>query len=322
MDRFRLFPPQASSGASEVDLMFLGLILISLFFLAAVFFPLVWFGIKYRRGSKANRANPSEGSNVIEVGWTTLPTIIGIALFSWGAVGYYHAEAPPADSLRVNVVGKQWMWKLQHAEGKREINELHVPLGKAVELKLTSQDVIHSFFIPAFRVKRDVLPGRYVTEWFKATRAGEYHIFCSQFCGTEHSAMIGRVVVMEPAAYQQWLVSGESNESVAQAGQRLFRERGCSGCHAINSSFHAPLLDGLYGKPVPLSNGQTVKADDQYIRDAILLPGKQMAAGFENIMPTYSGYLSEEEVMQLIAYLKSLGEQSPGTAKAHAPLTK
>jgi cytochrome c oxidase subunit 2 len=322
MDRFRLFPPQASSGASEVDLMFLGLILVSLFFVAAVFFPLAWFGIKYRRGSKASRANPSEGSNVIEVGWTMLPTIIGIALFSWGAVGYYHSEAPPADSLQVNVVGKQWMWKLQHAEGKREINELHVPRGRAVELTLTSQDVIHSFFVPAFRVKRDVIPGRYVSEWFKATRTGEYHIFCSQFCGTEHSQMIGRVVVMEPAAYQQWLVSGETNESVAQAGGRLFRERGCSGCHAINSVFHAPLLDGLYGRPVQLSTGETVTADDQYIRDSILLPGKQITAGFENIMPSYSGNLSEEEVMQLIAYLKSLGDQPPETEKAHAPLKK
>lgn len=321
MDRFRLFPSAASSNAGTVDLMLLGLVLVSAFFVASVFFPILWFSIKYRRGSQADRTNPSEGSNLIEVGWTTLPTILGIALFSWGAVGYYRAEAPPGDSLQVNVVGKQWMWKLQHAEGKREINELHVPLGRPVRLNLTSQDVIHSFFIPAFRVKHDVIPGRYVTEWFKATRAGAYHIFCSQFCGTEHAEMIGRVVVMEPAAYQQWLATGETNEPIAQAGARLFRERGCSGCHGANATFRAPPLEGIYGKPVPLSNGQTVKADEQYLRDSILLPAKQIAAGYENIMPAYSGNLSEEEVMQIIAYLKSLGPAAPGTgpAKTTAP---
>jgi cytochrome c oxidase subunit 2 len=201
------------------------------------------------------------------------------------------------------------MWKLQHAEGKKEINELHVPLDRAVTLTLTSQDVIHSFYIPAFRVKQDAVPGRYATEWFRPTRLGEYHLFCAEYCGTNHSGMIGRIVVMEPAEYEHWLTSGERTEAVASAGERLFHERGCSGCHSVNSQFHAPLLEGVYGKPVPLSSREVVTADDRYIRDSILLPAKQISAGYENIMPSYSGQLSEEEIMQLIAYLKSIGGQ-------------
>ncbi len=313
MDKFHLIPPQASTGAQQVDWLFLAITLVMLFFVVIVFFPITWLAIKYRRGSKADRSNPSHGSNLIEVGWTTFPIILSIALFCWGAISYYQIQSPPANALQVQLIGKQWMWKLQHAEGKREINELHLPLGQAVTLTMTSQDVIHSFFIPAFRVKEDVVPGKYTTEWFKPTRLGEYHLFCSQYCGTQHSGMIGRVIVMEPAAYQRWLTSGESGESIALAGQRLFHDRGCSGCHALNSQFHAPLLEGVYGKPVPLSTGETVKADEQYMRDSILLPGKQIAAGYDNIMPSYSGQLSEEEVMELIAYLESIADEPPPT---------
>ena len=245
----------------------------------------------------------------LESGWTLFPLLLSLALFGWGAAAYYHMERPPGDALQVQVVGKQWMWKLQHAEGKKEINELHVPLGRAVTLTLTSQDVIHSFYIPAFRVKQDAVPGRYTAEWFQPTRLGEYHLFCAEYCGTDHSGMIGRIVVMEPAEYQRWLTSGERTEAVALAGERLFHDRGCSGCHSENSQFHAPLLEGVYGKPVPLASGETVTADDRYIRDSILLPAKQISAGYENIMPSYSGQLGEEEIMQLIAYLKSIGDQ-------------
>ena len=311
MDKFHLLPPQASTSAQQVDWLFLALTLVMLFFMAVVFFPIAWFAIKYRRNSDADRSNPSRGSSLIEIGWTTFPIILSIALFCWGAISYYQIERPPPDALQVQLVAKQWMWKLQHAEGKREINELHVPLGQAVTLTMTSQDVIHSFFIPAFRVKQDVVPGKYTTEWFKPTRLGQYHLFCSQYCGTQHSGMIGRVIVMEPAVYQHWLTSGEPGESIALAGERLFRGRGCSGCHALNSKFHSPLLKGIYRKPVPLSTGEIVIADDQYLRDSILLPAKQIAAGYDNIMPNYSGQLSEDEIMQLIAYLKSIGDQTP-----------
>lgn len=310
MDKFHLFPPDASTTAQQVDWLFFGLILLSLFFIAVVFLPVTYFSIKYRRGSRADRSNPSHGSNLLETGWTIVPLLMGLGLFSWGAVAYYHMERPPEDALQVDVVAKQWMWKLQHAEGKKEINELHVPLGRAVVLTMTSQDVIHSFYVPAIRVKQDVLPGKYTTEWFQPTEVGEFHLFCAEYCGTNHSAMIGRIVVMQPADYERWLNSGP-NESLVVAGEKLFRDRGCSGCHGVSSQFHAPPLEGVYGKPVPLSDGHVVTADDQYLRDSILLPGKQISAGYENIMPSFTGHLSEEETMQLLAYLKSIGNQTP-----------
>ncbi len=311
MDDFHIFPPQASTSSHSVDALFFTLIAISLFYLAIIFLPILYFAIKYRQGSKADRSNPSEGSNLIEIGWTAVPTLMGLGLFYWGAVDYFKIERKPDNALEVQVVGKQWMWKLQHAEGKREINELHIPINRTVALTMISQDVIHSFFVPAFRVKQDVVPGRYTSEWFKAARPGEYHIFCSQYCGTQHSQMIGRVVVMQPDAYARWLKSGEQTESIALAGERLFHDRGCSGCHAPNSQFHAPLLEGIYGKTVPLANGKIVTADDQYLRDSILQPAKDIAAGYDNIMPTFSGHLSEEEIMQLIAYLKSIANEPP-----------
>src|SRR5213079_3775487 len=227
MDQFRLFPPQASTTSHEVDALFFALTLISLFFMAVIFLPIIFFSVKYRRGSPADRSNPLPGSFLIESGWTIGPIFLSLGLFAWGAVTYFRIERRPANAIEVQVVGKQWMWKLQHAEGKREINELHVPAGRTVALTMTSQDVIHSFFIPAFRMKQDVVPGKYTSEWFKSTEPGEYHIFCAQYCGTQHSGMIGRVVVMEPIDYEQWLSTGQSTESIALAGERLFRERGC-----------------------------------------------------------------------------------------------
>jgi cytochrome c oxidase subunit 2 len=311
MDQFRLFPPQASTGSHEVDALFIILNVVSIFFCAVIFLPIIYFAVKYRRGSPADRSNPSSGSLWMESGWTIGPIILSLGLFTWGALAYFRIERRPSNAIEVDVVGKQWMWKIQHAEGKREINELHMPINRTVALMMTSQDVIHSFFVPAFRVKQDVVPGKYTSEWFKPTRTGEYHLFCSQFCGTQHSQMIGRVVVMEPRAYEAWLKSGEPTESIALAGQRLFHDRGCSGCHAPNSQFHAPLLEGFYGKPVPLSNGIVVTADDQYIRDSILQPARQIAAGYDNIMPSFTGHISEEEIMEIIAYLKSIGNQQP-----------
>ena len=312
MDRFHLFPPEASSSAQQVDWLYFGLTAMLIFFTALVFLPIIVFAVRYRRGSNADRSNPSSGSNLLETGWTIFPLLVGLGFFSWGAILYYQIERPPANALQVQVVAKQWMWKLQHAEGKKEINELHVPLRRDVILTMTSQDVIHSFFIPAFRVKQDVVPGKYTTEWFHPTRLGEYHLFCAEYCGTNHSRMIGRIVVMEPAQYQQWLTSGEIGESIALEGRRLFRDRGCSGCHEGSKAIHAPPLQGIYGKQVPLASGEIVTADDQYLRDSILLPGKQISAGYENIMPSFTGHISEAEIMKIIAYLKSIGDQSPG----------
>jgi len=312
MNQFRLFPLQASSGAAQVDWLYFGLTAMMLFFCAVVFLPIVYFLIRYRRGSSADRSNSSSGNNLLESGWTLCPLVISLGFFTWGALVYYHVERPPRNALEVQVVAKQWMWKLQHAEGKKEINELHVPLGQAVALKMTSQDVIHSFFIPAFRVKQDVVPGRYTSEWFQPTRLGEYHLFCAEYCGTDHSRMIGRVVVMEPTDYERWLTTGDTIESIVLEGRRLFREKGCSGCHESKSVVRAPPLSGVYGKQVPLNSGEVVTADDQYLRDSILLPGKQISAGYDNVMPSFTGHISEAEIMQIVAYLKSTGDRPPG----------
>ena len=311
MDQFHLFPPQASTSAQQVDWLYFALTAMMIFFTALVFLPIIFFAIRYRRDSNADRSNPVTSSTLLESGWTLFPLVVSIGFFAWGAIVYYDMERPPVDALQVQVVGKQWMWKLQHAEGKKEIDELHVPLDRAVCLTMTSQDVIHSFFIPAFRVKQDVVPGKYTTEWFRPTKLGEYHLFCAEYCGTSHSHMIGRVVVMEPTEYQRWLMTGERGESIALEGRRVFRERGCSGCHEGNSQIHSPPLEGIYGKQVPLASGEVVTANDEYLRDSILLPAKQISAGYENIMPSFSSHISEAEIMQIVAYLKTTTNQQP-----------
>jgi len=235
-----------------------------------------------------------------------------MGVFTWGANIYYNMARVPADALEINVIGKQWMWKVQHQEGNREINELHVPIGRAVKLTLASEDVIHSFYLPAFRVKQDAVPGRYTTEWFEATRAGTYHLFCAEYCGTAHSRMIGRLVVMDPAEYEEWLSTGHPGDTLVKAGERLFRELGCSGCHMGSTQVRAPPLEGLYGKPVPLQSGEVVRADEKYIRDSILLPQSQVTAGYEPVMPSFQGHITEEQILELIAYIKTLGTKQAG----------
>ncbi len=308
---FHLLPFSASENAGRVDAIFWALTGLSAFILVIVFVPLIYFSIKYRRGSEADRTPLKTPTWKFEVTWTILPFFIGMGIFAWAAEVYFHIESPPANALEVDVVGKQWMWKLQHAEGNREINELHVPLGRAIKLTMTSQDVIHDFFVPAFRAKQDVVPGRYTTEWFTPTRVGRYRIFCAQFCGASHAAMVGWVNVMEPGDYQKWLVTTGQGETMVAAGERLFNQVGCSGCHGVSSKIHAPRLEGLYGHPVPLDGGQVVTADDKYIRDSILLPASQITAGYQNLMPSFAGRLSEDEVMELIAYIKSMANKEP-----------
>jgi len=234
-----------------------------------------------------------------------------MGLFGWAAELYFHEERVPSGAMELSAVGKQWMWKVQHPEGNREINELHVPLGRDVKITLASQDVIHSFFLPAFRIKRDVIPGYYTTEWFRGTRLGEYHLFCAEYCGTKHSAMVGKVIVMAPAAYEQWLAAGRPDSTLSQAGERRFRELGCSGCHVGNSIVRAPPLEGIYGKPVPLEGGGFALADEGYLRDSILLPNSKIVAGYQPLMPTFQGKVSEEELLELVAYIKSLANKVP-----------
>jgi cytochrome c oxidase subunit 2 len=276
-----------------------------------VFVPIMYFLFKYRDGKPADRTPRALPQNKIEITWTVVPFLIFMGFYIWGAEQYFLIERPPPDAMGLNVVGKQWMWKIQHPEGNREINELHVPVGRMVKLTMTSQDVIHSFFLPGFRIKQDVVPGRYTTEWFKASRIGSYHLFCSEFCGNSHSRMIGSVIVMSPADYQDWLTKGQPGSTLAQSGERLFRELGCSGCHVGKSLVRAPPLESLFGKPVPLSNGEVVTADEGYIRDSILFPAKQIVAGYGNDMPSFNGKVSEEELLELIAYIKSIASQAP-----------
>jgi cytochrome c oxidase subunit 2 len=308
---FPIMPAQASKVAEQTDNLYWGLLGASAAVCLLVFIPMIYWIFKYRCGKPADRTPRALPQTKIELTWTIVPTIIFMGFYAWGAKHYFVIERPPPGAMELNVVGKQWMWKIQHPEGNREIDELHVPVGRVIRLNMTSQDVIHSFYLPEFRIKQDVVPGRYSTEWFKAEKIGTYHLFCSEYCGTSHSHMIGRVIVMTPAEYQNWLISGAPGSTLAQSGQQLFRELGCSGCHEGNSVVRAPPLQGLFEKPVPLSDGNVVLADEAYLRDSILFPAKQIVGGYTNNMPSFTGKVSEEELLELIAYLKSLGAQAP-----------
>jgi cytochrome c oxidase subunit II len=311
-----LFPEQASTFAERVDALYYYLLSVSGFFTLLIFALIFLFAIKYRRRSEDERPRPILGSLPLEVVWIAIPFILVMVMFGWGASLYFTAFSPPADALEIFVVGKQWMWKVQHPEGRREINELHVPIGYPVKLTMTSQDVIHSFYVPAFRIKMDAVPGRYTSTWFQASKTGTFHLFCAEYCGTAHAGMGGQVVVMRPSEYEQWLRTGAPEEPLAAAGERLFQQLGCSGCHSPNSIVRAPPLEGIYGKPVPLQSGHVVTADESYIRDSILLPQKDVVAGYAPVMPTFQGRISEEELMQIIAYIRSLGAGTPEPRKA------
>lgn len=309
---FRLFPEQASTVAAEVDTLFLSLLGISGFIVLLLVVLIVAFSIKYRRGAKAVHVRRLREQRWLEYAWTIIPLFIFMGLFVWATRLYVTLLQPPSGTLEINAIGKQWMWKFQHPDGQREINELHVPRGQTVKVNLTSQDVIHSFYVPAFRVKHDVVPGRYATAWFIATKVGTYHLFCAEYCGTEHSRMRGQVVVMEPADYAAWLTRQEEGPSLAAQGEQLYRSYGCSGCHDPNSTVRAPSLRGVFGKPVPLQSGDTIIANEAYIRDSILLPNKHIVAGYRSDMPSFQGQIDEEDLLKIIAYIKSLSdEQSP-----------
>jgi cytochrome c oxidase subunit 2 len=273
---------------------------------------LIYFAVHYRRRSGMGPRPATRNPLSLELFWTLTPLGIFMVMFVWGATIYYGAYRAPDDATVVYVVGKQWMWKFQHPEGQREINELHVPAGQPFKVMMTSEDVIHSFFVPAFRLHMDVLPGQYTSAWFHATRPGTYHLFCSQYCGTNHSGMVGNVVVMEPADYQAWLQL-HAEGSLALQGRKVFLRYRCVSCHSANGDARAPVLEELYGRPVHLRDGRTVIADDDYVRESIYDPGAKIVAGYENIMPTFRGQVSEEEVIQLIAYFKTLkrGETPP-----------
>jgi cytochrome c oxidase subunit 2 len=313
-----LLPYEDSSYATNVDAIFLSLVLLCGFITLAVFAVMIAFCIRYRAGSKADRSHyPSHGRQLgIELTWIVIPLVIFIGLFVWAGNVYYQMFSPPSEGLPIYVIGKQWMWKIEHPGGRREINQLHVPVGRNIVLTLTSQDVIHDFDVPAFRIKHDVLPGRYVRMWFKATQTGTYHLFCGQYCGDFHSQMVGSIIVMSEIDYAKWLQNPGQNtsETLAAEGSRYFHSLGCSGCHEGSQVIHAPSLDGIYGQPVPLQSGQVLIANDDYLRDSILQPSKNIPAGYQPIMPSFQGLLSEEQIVALIAYIKSQRTDYPPKA--------
>ena len=306
---FPLVPEQASTMAAHVDVLVYFLLAVSVFFAGLISIVIVVFVIKYRRRSEDDLPEDVHGGTWLEITWTVIPLGLTLIMFFWGAKLYFMRESPPPDSVEVTVVAKQWMWKIQHPEGASEINELHVPVGQPIKLKLISQDVIHDFSVPAFRLKQDVLPGRYTTIWFQATKPGVYHLFCDQYCGTQHSGMVGQVVVMTRPEYQKW-VSGNSPVVPATVTQETPLHRlGCDTCHQENASQLAPSLVGLFGHSVKLQDGSTVTADENYIRESILNPQAKVVAGYAPIMPSFQGRISDEEMLTIMAYIKSLGRE-------------
>lgn len=308
---FPILPVRASTFAEEVDLFYFALVGVTLFFTIVIYLMIWYFSVRYRRGKKADRSNAPTHNNLLEAVWIIIPLGIALAIFAWSAKIFFDLKTPPTDTMKIHAIGKQWMWKFVNEEGLYEVNELHVPVGRAVEIKMISQDVLHDLFFPAFRTKQDVVPGRYSTVWFEATKTGVYNIFCAEYCGLLHSGMIGKVYVMEPADYDAWLASGGASgttENAMSDGERLFTELACHTCHKgpEESNARGPSLHGVFGKQQPLADGGAVVVDEEYIRESILVPTAKVAEGFAPVMPTYKGQVNEEQIIQLVSYIKSL----------------
>jgi len=309
---FQIVPDQASTIARGVDYLYYFLTAIDLFFTAIIFLTIFYFALRYRRRSEQDQPQQIEGSLPLEIAWTLIPLGLVVVVFLWGTSLFIRNSRPPTASTEIFVVGKQWMWKLQHPEGVEEINELHVPVNRPIKLTMTSEDVVHDFSVPAFRIKKDVVPGMYTTEWFQATKTGSFHLYCDQYCGTNHSLMKGEVIVMEPTEYEQWLSGGIRGGTMAQSGAKLYDQLACITCHGTGKG---PPLTGIYGQPVKLSDGSTVVADDAYLRESVLYPSVKIVEGYRPIMPTFKGQVTEEQLLQLIAYIKSLSPQEGKASK-------
>ena len=317
---FPLFPESASTMSGKVDALYLFLVAMSAFFTVLIAASVIYCAIRFRRKHADEVGGSFHASMVLELTWTIIPLIIVLFVFFWGVRVFFQQARPPANALEIQATGKQWMWRFQHAEGQREINALHVPVGQPVRVEMISEDVLHSLFFPAFRTKMDVVPGRYTTLWFEATKPGTYHLFCAEYCGTEHSGMIGEVVALEPEAYERWLAGGaQAEKPPAEAGADLFRGIGCDTCHVEGGGGRGPSLRGVYGHEVALADGRTVVADNTYLRRSILEPGADLVAGYQPIMPTYKGQISEENIFRLVAYIRSLSGGRDEAAPAGAP---
>ena len=300
-----LFPAEASTIAPYTDALYFFLLGMTIFGVLLVGTLVFGFGIRYRR-ARHPVAIQVEGSTLLEATWTIIPLGIFLVIFVWGALLYFRIYNPPVNAMNVYIIGKQWMWKAEHPGGQHEINALHVPSGRPVQLTMISQDVFHSFSIPDFRVKREVIPGRYTTVWFQATDPGVYHLFCSQYCGTLHSGMIGQITVLKPEDYEKWLKQSTSGMSLAQNGERLYASMGCISCHSGNAAARGPNLAGVYGSRLIQADGSQVLVNDAYLRDSILNPSQHVTAGYAPIMPTYQGQISEDGLISLVEYIKNL----------------
>ena len=314
-----LFPEQASSFAWQVDLLYFYLIAVSVAFTIPIAVAIFYFAIKYREREKYATPDELHGSIVLETTWSIIPFIISMTIFLGGAYVYFNQYTPPQDAMEIYVVGKQWMWKIQHGTGQREINELHVPVGRRIKLTITTEDVLHDFFVPAFRTKVDAVPGRYTYLWFEPTKPGKYHLFCAEYCGLNHSGMGGYIYVMEQRDFDNWLAGNVSGQTPVEIGKDLFENRlGCASCHAGGPQQRGAKLEGIYGKEVKLVGGQTVVADDDYIRNSILNPASQIVEGYQPIMPTFKGQVTDEQLNGLVAYIKSLSGVT-GTSTTATP---
>ncbi len=306
--------------AGRVDALYFFLIGVAGFFSLLIAGLIVFFAVRFRRRTLDGVGARTHGGMLLEITWTVIPLMIVMVIFVWGASVFFAMSRPPDETETIYVVGKQWMWKFQHLDGKREINELHVPIGRAVKLVMTSEDVIHDVFVPAFRVKADVLPGRYTSIWFTPTKAGRFHLFCAEYCGTRHSGMVGEVNVMDPTQYQTWLSGGAPEGSLASAGEKLFADLACNTCHRPDAEGRGPVLQGLFGRTVTLQSGERALIDEAYVRESILNPSAKITAGYQPIMPTFQGLVSEEQLLELVEYVKSL-QNRPEVLTARPPVS-
>jgi cytochrome c oxidase subunit II len=312
-----LFPEQASTIAPRVDNLYFFIVAVTAFFAVLVSVVVIVFAVKYRTDDPLAVGSRIHGSIPLELGWSIIPFIIAVVIFAWAADVFFDIVRPPDQTLEVYATGKRWMWKFQHIDGQNEINELHVPVGRAVKVTFTSEDVLHSMYFPSFRVKADAIPGRYSTVWFTPNKVGEYHLFCAEYCGTRHSGMVGRVVVMEPAAYQSWLSGTLGTTSLSQRGEQLFNDLACNTCHRTDGSGRGPSLVAKFGKQERLESG-TITVDESYVRESILMPQAKLVLGYKPLMPTFQGLVSEENVLALVEYVKSLQASGGGGAVSSA----
>ena len=315
---FPLFPEQASTFAWDVDALYFFILAVCAFFALSVAVSVIYFGIRYRRAHDGEIGARIEGNLPLELLWSIIPTMIAMVMFGWGASSFYHMRTPPEEALNIYAVGKQWMWKFQHLEGQREINELHVPLGRPVKVTLTSEDTIHSLYFPAFRTKMDAIPGRYTELWFEASKVGTYHIFCTEYCGTNHSGMIGSVHVMEPADFQAWLSGGGVEGTLAQRGERLFTDLACNTCHLDTGRGRGPSLKDIVGTQVTMADGSSVLVDEGYLRESIINSQARIVQGYQPLMPAFQGLVSEDNLVALVEYVKSLSPTATTTRTAPA----